>query len=236
MKALILAAGLGSRLRPLTDDIPKAMVKYEGVEIIRHQIDTLLSLNIDDITIVAGYKSEILINFLNKNYKKKFNIIINDKFASSNSAFSSMGAFNKFIRSDYIHINCDILFSESLLSSLIKNNQKNILCLRSDLQLTNSMENVIALEDRVINMALRQSKLAKFKAFGLAKIGKEALMKNLSLYKNLKKRKQMQENYFGLIRMNLGMVDYHYIESNEKELSELNSVEDLDKCKFILEN
>jgi choline kinase len=71
MKALILAAGLGSRLRPLTDDIPKAMVKYEGVEIIRHQIDTLLSLNIDDITIVAGYKSEILINFLNKNYKKK---------------------------------------------------------------------------------------------------------------------------------------------------------------------
>ncbi|RPF75030.1 MAG: hypothetical protein CBE49_000195 [Rickettsiales bacterium TMED289] len=232
MKALILAAGLGSRLRPLTDDIPKAMVKYEGIEIIRHQIDTLHSQNITDISIVVGYKSEVLINFLNKNYGNKFNIIRNDKFASSNSAFSSIGAFTNFIKSDYIHINCDILFSESLLSSLIENSYTNILCLRQDLQLTNSMENVIVLGNRVINMALRQSKLAKFKAFGLAKISEEALIQNLSFYRNLKKNVQMKENYFGLIRSSLGLVEYNFIESNKNDLAELNSLEDLKTCKF----
>ena len=232
MKALILAAGLGSRLRPLTDDIPKAMVKYEGIEIIRHQIDTLHSQNITDISIVVGYKSGVLINFLNKNYGDKFNIIRNDKFASSNSAFSSIGAFTNSIKSDYIHINCDILFSESLLSSLIENSYTNILCLRQDLQLSNSMENVIVLGNRVVNMALRQSKLAKFKAFGLAKISEEALKQNLSFYRNLKKNAQMKENYFGLIRSSLGLVEYNFIESNKNDLAELNSLEDLKTCKF----
>ena len=232
MKALILAAGLGSRLRPLTDDIPKAMVRYEGIEIIRHQIDTLHSQNITDISIVVGYKSEVLINFLNKNYGDKFNIIRNDKFASSNSAFSSIGAFTNSIKSDYIHINCDILFSESLLSSLIENSYTNILCLRQDLQLSNSMENVIVLGNRVVNMALRQSKLAKFKAFGLAKISEEALKQNLSFYRNLKKNAQMKENYFGLIRSSLGLVEYNFIESNKNDLAELNSLEDLKTCKF----
>ena len=232
MKALILAAGLGSRLRPLTDDIPKAMVRYEGIEIIRHQIDTLHSQNITDISIVVGYKSEVLINFLNKNYGDKFNIIRNDKFASSNSAFSSIGAFTNSIKSDYIHINCDILFSESLLSSLIENSYTNILCLRKDLQLSNSMENVIVLGNRVVNMALRQSKLAKFKAFGLAKISEEALKQNLSFYRNLKKNAQMKENYFGLIRSSLGLVEYNFIESNKNDLAELNSLEDLKTCKF----
>ena len=126
MKALILAAGLGSRLRPLTDDIPKAMVKYEGIEIIRHQIDTLHSQNITDISIVVGYKSEVLINFLNKNYGDKFNIIRNDKFASSNSAFSSIGAFTNFIKSDYIHINCDILYiSPHYLRNMMHEDRSN---------------------------------------------------------------------------------------------------------------
>ena len=42
MDALILAAGLGSRLRPITDSIPKAMVQYDGREIIYHQLTNLL--------------------------------------------------------------------------------------------------------------------------------------------------------------------------------------------------
>ena len=57
MKALILAAGLGSRLRPLTNDVPKAMVQYKGIELIKHQINTLLENNITDICVMTGYKS-----------------------------------------------------------------------------------------------------------------------------------------------------------------------------------
>ena len=235
MKALILAAGLGSRLRPLTDEVPKAMVKFQGIEIIRQQINSLLMHGIKDITIVVGYKSEVLINFLDSNFNLKFNIVKNDFYESSSSAYSSMGAFEKFIESDYIHINCDILFSNSLLSSLLSDSRRNILCVRSDLELTQTMENAIGIEGRIVNMALRKSNLAKFKAFGLAKISSEALKENLTFYKGLKEDLQMKENYFGLIRMCLGKVEYHYIESDKENLSELNSLEDLDNCRFLIQ-
>ena len=42
----------------------------------------------------------------------------------------------------------------------------------------------------------------------------------------------MKENYFGLIRSSLGLVEYNFIESNKNDLAELNSLEDLKTCKF----
>ena len=60
MKALILAAGLGTRLSPLTNDRPKSLVAVNGKPILFKQIENLLENGIADITIVSGYKSEVL--------------------------------------------------------------------------------------------------------------------------------------------------------------------------------
>ena len=98
MDALILAAGLGSRLKHYTHERPKAMVKYQGIEIIKHQIDTLRSEGISRIIIVAGYKSSQLEEFLKANFNN-IELITNDEYDSSNSAFSFMKAFNE-IKSD----------------------------------------------------------------------------------------------------------------------------------------
>ena len=232
MKALILAAGLGSRLRPLTDKVPKAMVQFQGIELIKHQILTLQNQDIEDITIVVGYKSDVLIKFIDENFGSKINIIKNDLYQSSNSAYSAMLALEKKIDSDYIHINCDILFSSSLLTTLINDERKNLLAVRRDLSLTENMENIIGLDGRIVNMALRCSDLAKFKGFGLAKISKEALNENISFYNILNETKQKEENYYGLIRMCLGKIEYHYLESDENNLSELNTLNDMENCKF----
>ncbi len=66
MKALILAAGKGTRLRPLTDDIPKVMVEVDGKPLIEHIIDDILSIGIEQITVVKGYKGEKLEEGLEK--------------------------------------------------------------------------------------------------------------------------------------------------------------------------
>ena len=57
MKVVILAAGQGTRLRPLTDSCPKCMVEVNGRSIIERQLDTMRSCGIKecDITVVAGY-------------------------------------------------------------------------------------------------------------------------------------------------------------------------------------
>lgn len=60
MKALILAAGLGSRLAPITDHCPKSMVPVNGKPILFKQIENLHENGITDITVISGYKAEVL--------------------------------------------------------------------------------------------------------------------------------------------------------------------------------
>ena len=74
MKVIILAAGMGSRLRPLTNDKPKCMIKLLGQTLIERQIKIFHSYGINDITIVTGYKSEVVdipdVNYVNNvNYE-----------------------------------------------------------------------------------------------------------------------------------------------------------------------
>lgn len=69
MKAVILAAGFGSRLMPLTKNNPKCMVEYQGKKIIDYEIKALQEAGIKDIAIVGGYLSGVL-----KSYIESFGI------------------------------------------------------------------------------------------------------------------------------------------------------------------
>ena len=55
MKAIILAAGLGTRLRPMTENTPKALVQVNQKPLVEYQIEFLKERGIDDIIIVVGY-------------------------------------------------------------------------------------------------------------------------------------------------------------------------------------
>lgn len=58
MKAIILAAGEGKRLRPLTEDKPKSMVSIWGQSLLERQLEQLTNIGIDDVVVVTGYKKE----------------------------------------------------------------------------------------------------------------------------------------------------------------------------------
>lgn len=58
MKAIILAAGLGTRLRPMTENTPKALVQVNQKPLVEYQIEFLKERGIDDIIIVVGYLKE----------------------------------------------------------------------------------------------------------------------------------------------------------------------------------
>lgn len=73
MKALIPAAGIGTRLRPHTYTKPKPMIYVAGKQIIGHILDNLIGC-VDDVIIVVGYMKETLIEYVEENYSDKFNI------------------------------------------------------------------------------------------------------------------------------------------------------------------
>ena len=75
MKVIILAAGRGSRLKPLTDDKPKCMVKLFGKSLLEWQIEKFRKIGIKDISVVTGYKKELISMdgikiYHNKNFEK----------------------------------------------------------------------------------------------------------------------------------------------------------------------
>ncbi len=80
MLALIMAGGYGKRLRPLTDKIPKPMIKVGGKPIIYWQIKWLESHAVDRFVLLGGYKANILIDYIKSiGYGSKFDFSIEKK-------------------------------------------------------------------------------------------------------------------------------------------------------------
>ena len=71
MKAVLLAAGKGTRLRPLTDEKPKGMVEVDGKPILTHCFEQLAALGASEFVVVVGYKKEVIID----HYGDEFNSI-----------------------------------------------------------------------------------------------------------------------------------------------------------------
>lgn len=115
MKVIILAAGEGKRLRPLTNDIPKCMVKLFGKSILEMQINILKKFNIDKICIIRGYQKE-KINFEDVKY------YFNKKYDSTNMLETLFCAEEEFDQPIIISYG-DIIYEQKIIKKLIDNNE-----------------------------------------------------------------------------------------------------------------
>lgn len=119
MKIIILAAGQGTRLRPLTDNQPKCMVEVKGKSLIERQLLTMYSCGIEeeDIIIVGGYKSDVLRKKLENT---KIHFVINENFPSTNMVYSLMCARGIMEgEKDIIISYGDILYSKEVFEKLL---------------------------------------------------------------------------------------------------------------------
>ncbi len=79
MKAMIFAAGLGTRLRPLTDNLPKAMVKVAGRPLLEWNIRRLINFGYTDIIINVHYLADQIEDFVSRNNNFGINIVFSDE-------------------------------------------------------------------------------------------------------------------------------------------------------------
>lgn len=230
---VILAAGLGSRFKSKTNNYPKAMVKYKGKRFIEIQLNNINKNKINKYIIVLGYKSIQLKQFLEKTFSNiKFTFIYNKNYLNNNSAQSFFYAYKKITTHQYIHLNCDCIFSKSHFNKLLNSKHKNVISVRSDIKLGDKMENVETSNKKIIKMSLIKTENSNYKAYGVAKISKKAMFKNIDLYKKLSSKEKKLVNYYTLIRKNLKKVDYKLLNSNKYNLCEANSQKELKKFKL----
>ena len=94
------------------------------------------------------------------------------------------------------------------------------------------MENVETSNKKIIKMSLIKTENSKYKAYGVAKISKKAMLKNIDLYKKLSSEEKKIVNYYTLIRKNLKKENYNLLNSNKYNLCEANSQKELKNFKL----
>ena len=124
MKALILAAGLGTRLSPITNTCPKSMVAVNGKPIIQKQIENLLENNITDITVIGGYLYDVLEQFIHEKYPN-IRVINSVDYATTNNMYSAFMGKEYVGDGDFLMMNADVYYDSSVIKSLLQFDKPN---------------------------------------------------------------------------------------------------------------
>ena len=164
MKALILAAGMGTRLGPLTDKIPKCLVPVNGVPIIARQIENLVDNGIREIYIVSGYKSDILESVLKGSYPF-VNIVLNANYGETNNMYSAYLTMDALYGNEFILMNGDVFFDESVISELLKPMYLNSIVVEKGVYNDESMKVRVDNTNRIVEIS---KKIPEILAYGVS--------------------------------------------------------------------
>ena len=189
MKLIILAAGEGTRLRPLTDNIPKCMVPLEGKPLLKCQIETAREVGISDIHVVCGYRADVI------DYPGTTKHL-NESYASTNmvsSLFCAEGEFNDDIIVGY----GDIVYQTDVIQSLMESEAgvsvvvdrlwKDYWVARMSDPLRDAETLKLSAEGNITELGKKPGSYEDIEGqyIGLTKFGKESLPAIIDFYRSL---------------------------------------------------
>ena len=132
MQAIILAAGMGKRLKSYTKDATKCMVKVNGKTLIEYTIEALTANKIERLVVVVGYKGALLKDFIASKFNAenlngmKIDYIENPVYDTTNNIYSLFLAASEMAKDDTILLESDLIFKPEILKSLIDSPDKNL--------------------------------------------------------------------------------------------------------------
>jgi choline kinase len=131
MKAVILAAGVASRLRPLTNHTPKCLLKVSSKSILELAIENLLANKITEIIIVTGYLENMIRDFIGLRFPElNITLIYNEFYNSTNNIYSLWLAMNALNGDDMLLMDSDIVFNSQIIEKLCSSEKENCLALK----------------------------------------------------------------------------------------------------------
>jgi histidinol-phosphate aminotransferase len=129
-KAVILAAGMATRLHPLTLNIPKCLLEVDGKKILERSINNILASGITEIIIVTGFLNEMIENFVQDIYPKvKFTFIHNERYKETNNIYSLWLCMDQLESSRVLLMDSDIIFEPEIITRLFESKHENCLAL-----------------------------------------------------------------------------------------------------------
>jgi len=132
MQAIILAAGMGKRLKSYTKNATKCMVKVNGKTLIEYTIEALAANRIERLVVVVGYKGALLKDFIASKFDAgnlngmKIDYIENPVYDTTNNIYSLFLAGSEMAKDDTILLESDLIFKPKILECLISAPDKNL--------------------------------------------------------------------------------------------------------------
>jgi choline kinase len=123
MKAVILAAGQGNRIRSVHGEHPKCLIEVDNATILDHQLKALSMAGINDVAIVVGYEKEQIINHVMSRKLsdiQRIHFIENPAFAITNNIYSLWLALEWLRGDSFIVLNADVIFDVDILDVAIR--------------------------------------------------------------------------------------------------------------------
>lgn len=118
--ALLLAAGSGSRLAPLTDSAPKCLVGMSGIPILERLVRTLRDYGFTRLVVVVGYESELIEDYLGDHLgDMEISYVVSSCYRTTNNIYSLWLA-RKIVDEPFLLIESDLVFDEILLKEMLK--------------------------------------------------------------------------------------------------------------------
>lgn len=143
--AVILAAGIGSRLSPLTDNCPKSLLLVGGSVILERMIRNCLSCGISQFVLVLGHRADEIKKFVDKTFRGiRVTYVINDRYRDTNTGYSLMLAGVAVGTAEFIKFDADVVFDVKILRQLLDSDHENVLCIDQGIALEDEEVKVIA--------------------------------------------------------------------------------------------
>ncbi len=171
--AVILAAGIGSRLSPLTDTTAKCLLSVGGSIILERMIRNCLSCGISQFVLVLGHRADEIKQFVNKTFQGiSVNYVINERYRDTNTGYSLMLAASVIGTSEFIKFDADVVFDAKILRQVMDSDLPNVLCIDRNIALADEEVKVIVDNQmRVIEIGKSlDPKKARGESIGIEKI------------------------------------------------------------------
>lgn len=238
MKAIILAAGVGSRIRPMTDNRPKCLLHIGGTTILERMLSHIQSCGIKDVIFVLGYCEEQVKELV----KTKFSelnayFVTNNYYAKTNTGFSLMLAKDFIKDSAFVKFDADVVFEKEILKKLIECSNANCLCIDKNIHL-DAEEIKVIINDQ--NRVLKASKTADPKtaigeSIGIEKIDSSTAMLLFSELETMMEDKKNHQDYYesAYNRLIEKKVPFHVLDISGLKWTEIDTKDDFIRAEKI---
>jgi len=127
MQAVILAAGTGTRLRPLTEHLPKGLIPVENKALLEYSLDNLRKAGIEEVILVVGFCQELIRQKFGAAYKgMRISYAVNPDFAATGSMYSFSRA-GELIKNDVLLLESDLLYESRALEVLLASRHQDVI-------------------------------------------------------------------------------------------------------------